>query len=158
MPALESWVRARSAHYDRRFLSHDPEFLHAHITVLAPLTVWDEDALAHLAAATEPFSFRLETLDLFPNGVVYLAPTPDLHFRHLTQQAWELMPDVVPFGVPSPQPHLTLDAVGPDVTVASTRNAIAPLLPAVGQATSLELVWYEADNCRLLRRWSLGAS
>ena len=36
VPALEAWVRARTAHYDEGFVSTDPRFGHAHITALGP--------------------------------------------------------------------------------------------------------------------------
>ena len=36
VPALEGWIRERTAFYDASFLSADPRFAHAHITILAP--------------------------------------------------------------------------------------------------------------------------
>ncbi len=36
VPALEDWVRERTAHYDPSFVSTDPGFAHAHLTLLAP--------------------------------------------------------------------------------------------------------------------------
>jgi len=34
VPALEEYVRARTAHYDASFVSADPAWVHAHLTVL----------------------------------------------------------------------------------------------------------------------------
>ena len=50
VPPLEGWVRARTAHYDTDYLSSDPDFTHAHITVLAPFLLEVDD---HAAAAVE---------------------------------------------------------------------------------------------------------
>ena len=36
VPALEGWVRDRTAHYDAGFVSADPRFGHAHVTALGP--------------------------------------------------------------------------------------------------------------------------
>lgn len=36
VPELDPWVRARTEHYDPSFVSSDPDFVHAHITVLGP--------------------------------------------------------------------------------------------------------------------------
>ena len=36
VPALEGWVRERTAHYDESFVSADPAFSHAHLTLLSP--------------------------------------------------------------------------------------------------------------------------
>lgn len=156
VPGLEQWIRERCAHYDRRFLSSDARFNHAHITVLAPLQAWDATRLASLAAACAPFDFTLADLGVFPNGVVHLRPDPAAPFRRLTQLAWELHPDVVLFGAPDPTPHLTLDALGPDVTLAGTRARLGGLLPVRCRAEALELVWYEAGNCHHIDSWPLG--
>ena len=36
IPALETLVAARHAHYDRDYVSADPTFAHAHVTILGP--------------------------------------------------------------------------------------------------------------------------
>lgn len=150
-------MRQRNAHYDAAFVSDDGAFRHAHITVLAPLHDWDLDGLASLAAETASFGFRLSRIRVFPNGIIYLSPEPDAPFRRLTRRARELLPEVVPFGAPDPTPHLTLDAIGPGVTVDSTRRSVEPLLPVEAVADRLELVWYEAHRCHTLHSWSLGS-
>lgn len=153
VPALESWSLGRARHYDAAFVSADPGFSHAHVTVLAPLNRWDLAAIAAIAASTAPFRFKLSRQAVFPNGIVYLHPEPDDAFRGLTAAAMSTHPWVEPFGGPNPTPHLTLDALGDGVSAASTRAAVAPLLPARCLASQLELVWYEANNCHLIRRW-----
>jgi hypothetical protein len=36
VPELDEWIRARTAFYDASFVSADPGFVHAHITLLGP--------------------------------------------------------------------------------------------------------------------------
>ena len=59
---LEDWIVTRTRHYDAGFISDDPGFHHAHITVLAPLTSWDVEAIAALAASSKPFDFELDCI------------------------------------------------------------------------------------------------
>ena len=156
VPPLEPWIVARTRHYDARFVSDDPRFQHAHITILAPLHRWDEAALTELARSTRPFDFTLNELAVFADGCVYLRPEPEAVFRRLTAAAQAAHPDVVPFGAPTPVPHLTLDRLAADVTLASTRVLLAGMLPARCRAEALELVWYQTGNCHLIRRWAFG--
>ena len=81
VPALDEVVRERTAFYDGSFLSADPDFAHAHITLLAP---WAErPTAAHVAEvariteAAKPFDVRLARVGEFPDGVLYLRPEPD---------------------------------------------------------------------------------
>lgn len=156
--ALEKWVRERTAHYDRSFVSTDPTFMHAHITILAPCPV----ALGFLhavAAAAAPFDFALHRIDVFPDGVIHLVPEPSAHFGRLTDVARAAAPDYVPYwGRFDPTPHLTLDRVGEGVTLASTADGMAGLLPASGRAERLLLTWWEAGNCRVLASADLSGS
>lgn len=157
VPELESWSVGRAQHYDPTFVSKDPAFRHAHITVLAPLREWDPEAIAGIAASVAPFDFTLSEVDVFANGIIYLRPEPDAPFRALTAAALAAHPGVTPNGGPNPTPHLTLDAVGEQVSVASTRSAVAAFLPVRCRAESLELVWYEAGNCHTIASWRLGS-
>lgn len=54
VPQLDQVVRSRTAHYDKTFVSTDPRFVHAHITVLAPWVVRptraDLDRVGEIAA------------------------------------------------------------------------------------------------------------
>ena len=126
VPELENWIKARTRHYDPRYLSSDPRFSHAHITVLAPLQPDEVDlaAIARIAATIRPFEFALREIGVFPNGCVYLKPEPDEPFRVLTRRAWLAHPMVTPNGAPEPTPHLTLDMLSPAVTVPSTRASL----------------------------------
>ena len=81
VPALEEVVRERTAFYDASFLSADPGFVHAHITLLAPWadqpTAAELAQVAHIARAAGPFDVKLAQVGEFPDGVLYLRPYPD---------------------------------------------------------------------------------
>lgn len=163
VPGLESFVRGRTAHYDAGYLSADPAFTHAHVTVLAPFLAHVDDeaatTVAKAVAAVEPFSFRLDRIATFPNGIVHLRPEPDEAFRELTRTLWASFPECPPYDGEYAEvvPHLTLDALGPGVTVSSTRRLLATHdVPATQVADRVDLAWYEPGRCRLLRRWPLG--
>ncbi|MFV0429622.1 MAG: 2'-5' RNA ligase family protein [Arachnia sp.] len=158
VPELEPWSVDRARHYDPGFVSRDPGFRHAHITILAPLTSWDAPALAQLAARTPAFGFRLAEVGVFGNGIIHLRPEPEAAFGVLSAAALDAHPGVVPNGGPDPRPHLTLDALGPGVSLASTRAAVRRFVPAECVADALELVWYESGNCHLIQRWPLSGA
>lgn len=155
VPELEDWIVARTRHYDDSFISTDPDFRHAHITILAPLEHWDERAFAEIAASTPAFDYRLDRVAAFPNGCLHLPPAPDAPFRELTRRAWAAHPGIVPNGAPDPQPHLTVDWLAPQVSIASTQELLGPAVPVDCAAEALELVWYESNNCHLIRRFDL---
>lgn len=162
MPAVESLVRDRYEHYDRTYLSADPAFTHAHITVLAPfLPVPDPAALALVStilAETEPIAFTLRRLETFPNGVIYLAPEPAEPFRALTQRFVAAFPGCPPYGGAFADivPHLTLDQRSAEVSVRSTRDRLGDTVPVTCVADRVDLAWYEPDRSRVLTSWPLG--
>lgn len=158
VPELEAWVRARTAHYDRRFVSADPAFAHAHVTVLAPFPAERADLVAAVASRIEPFDYVLERVEAFPDGVVHLVPEPAEGFRRLTDAACALAPEVEPYWGrhPDPVPHLTLDRLGAGVSIASTRALLGDLVPARCRADRLLLTWWRADECRVLASAPLG--
>ena len=156
VPPLEDWVRERTAHYDAGFVSADPAFAHAHVTVLAPFPLEARGPAAAIASGVSAFDVSLARVDVFPDGVVHLVPEPDDGFRALTDAARRLLPDVQPYwGRFEPVPHLTLDRLGPGVTVESTRDAVAHLLAARARVTELLLTWWESGDCRVLGRFPL---
>ena len=164
VPQLEPFVRARTEHYDRAYLSADPAFTHAHVTALGPFRPGlDEQAaatIAAVAAGVEPFEFRLEVIDTFPKGIIQLLPDPDGAFRELTRRLVEAFPDCPPYAgqFPDPVPHLTLDLRSAEVTEASTRELLGDLVPCTARATRLDLAWYQAGHCRLVTSWPLGTT
>lgn len=156
VPPLEGWVRERTAHYDAGFVSDDPAFAHAHVTVLAPFPAEALDEAAAIASAVGPFDYTLGRVAVFPDGVVHLVPEPDDGFRALTHAARRLLPDVAPYwGRFSPVPHVTLDRLGPGVTQRSVRDAVAHLLPARARASEVMLTWWQSGGCRVLERFAL---
>lgn len=163
VPALEEWVRARTAHYDRGFVSTDPRFGHAHITALGPFdpepSAVDLATVAGLAAATPPIRVRLAELAQFPLGIIHLVPDPDDRLRDLTARLVAAFPGWPPYGGEfgtDVQPHLTVDAVSADVSVASTAALLGDVVPVDVVLDQLQLAWWESDRCRVLQEWRLG--
>lgn len=164
VPALEEFVRGRYAHYDPAYVSTDPAFSHAHVTVLGPFvddpTPADIAAVAQIAASTEPFGFVLDDLHTFADGLVHLRPEPAAPFDALTARVHAAFPDHPPYAgrFEVVVAHLTLDVVSPEagVSVTSTRAALGPVLPARCRAERLDLAWYEPGGSRLLASWPLG--
>lgn len=165
VPAMEDWVRARTAHYDAAYLSDDPSFVHAHVTALGPFTpcsdgtlhAVDADAVGAAAARQQRFEFTLEKVDTFPTGIIHLLPAPAEPFSKITDALRTAFPDVLPYGGEFvPVPHLTLDLAHSDVTQESTWSTVQHLTPVRDTARHLDLAWYEPGRCRLLARWELG--
>ncbi len=164
MPPLESFVRARTAHYDPAWLSSDAEFGHAHVTALGPFLspdAIDPEALrlvAETACRTTSFAFTLSRVETFPNGIIHLVPEPDEPFRALTAALCEAFPSCLPYGgaFGDVQPHLTLDARSATVSESSTAALLEGLLPVVSRAERLDLALWQQNGCRVLASWSLG--
>ena len=164
VPPLEDWVRERTHHYDAGFVSGDPRFGHAHITVLAPFvpdpSPQDLAAVADIASATPPFEVRLGEVDTFPDGIIHLRVEPEGAVRGLTRAVLAAFPGLTPYeGIygPEPRPHLTLDAVSGEVSEQSTRALLSDLVPVTCVLERLQLAWWESGNCHVVRGWDLGA-
>ena len=133
--ALDELVRERTAFYDPSFLSADPEFAHAHITLLGPWAerpgAQDLGCVARIAAAAGPFSVKLAEVNEFPDGVIYLRPEPDSQLRELTSRLVAAFPQYPPYGgqYPDVVPHLTLDRRSATVTPATVSASVSHLLP-----------------------------
>lgn len=163
VPELEAFVAGRSAHYDPAWLSADPTFVHAHITLLAPfvhprqLRDGAAERLRRVLDGAAAFDFELSAFGTFPDGVVYLSPEPAGPFAELTAALCAAFPDFPPYAgeFPQPVPHLTLDMVGDGVTEEGVRRAVDPVMPARCRAAEVHLAWYEAGNCHVVDRWPL---
>lgn len=161
VPDLEPWVRERWEHYAPSWVSRDPAFTHAHITVLAPWVAApgadDLAAVAAVAASVPPFSFTLTSVEAFADGLLHLVPAPTAPFTTLTAALGERYPEHPPYAgaFPDPVPHLTLDQTSASVTPSSVRASLAPLLPATCRAERLELHRYAEGDCRVLASWPL---
>ena len=167
VPELEEWVRRRHAHYDDGFVSADPRFGHAHVTVLGPFDPAPSAAtcavLAGIARDTPPVAVRLGRLAQFPDGIIHLVPEPDVDLRILTARLVAAFPQWPPYGGvrgAAPQPHLTLDAasagVDAEVDLATTADLLGDLVPVDVVLDRLQLAWWESGDCRVLAEWRLG--
>ncbi len=166
VPALEGWVRARSAHYDPAYVSSDPTFAHAHLTLLSPFFSAAElsddvrSRVGEVLSRHRPFRVRLERVDVFPDGIIHLPPKPDGPLRQLTADLARAFPDHPPYAgrYADVQPHLTLDRLADGIDVAATRRSLGDLVPVVARVEEARLSWYEQDRCRTLATWPLGPS
>ena len=161
VPALEPFVRSRWEHYDPALASTDPGFTHAHVTLLSPWlrepTAEDLDVVGGIVAETEAFGFELAEVRSFPDGIIHLRPEPAAPVARLTARLWAAFPQCPPYAgrYADVEPHLTLDLTAPGITVATTRAALADVLPVTCVADRVELHWYETGGCHVRRRWSL---
>ena len=163
VPELEGYVRARTAHYDASFLSTDPGFLHAHITLLGPWlpapTATDLAVVERLLRRVAPFETTLAQVSSFPDGLLHLRPEPDAPFCALTQALTAAFPQCPPYAgrFPDPVPHLTLDQSAPGISADSVAAALGGLLPARLRVDRVDLQWWANHGCRVLHTWKLGA-
>ena len=54
------------------------------------------------------------------------------------------------------RPHLTIDAVGADVTEEVVRGWVAPLVPVRQTVDRIQVSWYETGACRTLASFPFG--
>lgn len=158
---LDTVVRERTACYDASYVSTDPGFVHAHVTMLAPWvphpTGADRALVARIALDTPAFEVELAELGVFPDGVVHLRPEPDGPLRRLTSRLAAAFPDFPPYGgrYDDPAPHLTLDRLSASVTLESVRARIDTIVPATVAVDRIDLQWWTNDDCRLLATFPL---
>lgn len=157
---LDDFVRDRTQRYDDSFLSADPEFVHAHVTLLSP---WlSEPTAADLACVgdvlqREPaFVFELVEVRQFANGVVYLAPAPDVAFRRLASALAHAFPQTPPYAgeYPDSVPHLTLDHTLTGATAWAISTELT--LPIEAKADEVQLQWWNNHDCHVRHSWRLG--
>lgn len=161
VPALETVVRRSTAGYDPSFVSTDPGFAHAHITVLAPWApepqVDDLARVAEIAGETPAFMVILERIEEFPDGLLHLRPEPEDGLRGLTRRLAEAFPAYPPYGgaFDDVVPHLTLDQRSETVTPEAVHARVAHLLPVAAEVDRVDLQWWASGDCRLLRTFRL---
>ena len=168
VPPLEAYVRTRTAVHDASFVSTDPDFAHAHLTLLAPWvptpSAADLGVVAAIAAATEPFEVALESIEEFPDGLLHLRPRPDDAVRALTARLWAAFPEHPPYEGRYPEvvPHVTLErhspTTTPAVTAATVAADLADALPARLRIERIDLQWWANHDCRRLHSWPLGGT
>lgn len=163
VPALDAVVRDRTAFYDDSFVSTDPGFVHAHLTVLSPWvpqpTAADLEIIEAIAREKTPFGLELAEVGEFPDGVIHLVPYPDRELRELTARVAAAFPDYPPYGgaFDHVTPHLTLDRRSCGVTGKTVRETVAHLLPLKVTVDRIDLQWWANHDCRLVRSWVLGS-
>lgn len=166
VPELEGFVRGRTAFYDASFLSPDPAFVHAHITLLAPFlpapTPAELALVADIAATTPPFEVVLAEVAAFPDGLIHLRPDPAAPFEELTRRLAEAFPQCPPYGgrFDPVVPHLTLDRRSEElgVDVDSVAAAVAGLLPVRLRVDRVDLQWWANHDCHVRETWKLGSA
>lgn len=162
VPELDEFVCERTRRYDASFVSAEPEFGYAHLTLLGPWlsspTDEDRTAVGEILSGEPPFAFTLGEIRQFPGGVVYLAPEPDGPFRRLTARLAAAFPETPPYAGAFPDlvPHLTLDHCATGATVSSLRGELADALPVKAKAVAVQLQWWGNHDCRVLHTWRLG--
>ena len=161
VPELEAYVLERTHHYDDSFVSADPAFVHAHITLLAPFvpepSASDLERVAKIAQAASPWSFELAEVEMSSGGNIHLAPEPAAPFAALTAELAAAFPQCPPYaGRFEPVPHLTVDHLAGGADLHSTRASLAHLLPARCRAERISLQWYANHDSRVLTEWPIG--
>ena len=158
---LEAYVLERTRHYDDSFVSTDPAFVHAHVTLLAPfLPEPSQDDLARIgkiAEAASSWTYGLADVQVSTGGNIHLAPEPAGPFAALTAELYAAFPQCPPYaGRFTPVPHLTVDHTAGGVDPESTRTSLASVLPVRCRADRISLQWYANHGCRLIAEWALG--
>lgn len=162
VPPLDAWVRERTARYDASFVSADPAFGQAHVTLLGPWlpdpTAADLDAAAAVLAGHRAFDARLAEVGEFPGGEVNAWPEPAATFAAITADLVARFPETPPYAGawPDPVPHVTLEHRATGASVASVRAELGDLLPATFRVDAVQLQWWANDDTRLLHTWTLG--
>jgi len=164
VPPLEPLVRERTRHYDDAYLSPDPTFAHAHLTLLGPFV--DIDALTpgvrgdvgRVLTRHQPFTACFEKVAQFPDGMIHLLPRDEAPFRRLTADLAAAFPGHPPYGGRhrDPRPHVTLDRAAAGIDVDTVRGWVDGLVPVRVDVSEVRLSWYEQAGCRTLASWPLG--
>jgi hypothetical protein len=163
VPPLEDLVRRRTRAYDDAYLSTDPTFAHAHVTLLGPfvdpagLSASMLSTVAQVLLRHHPFTACFAEVARFPDGMIHLLPDDEEPFRRLTADLADAFPDHPPYGgrYVDPRPHVTLDRVGPEVDLDTVRDWVADLVPVRVEVRTAQLSWYEQHGCRTLATWVL---
>lgn len=164
VPELAAWTdRWRSVSVHRSSGLSLAVQVPPHITVLVPWAVPDDSGaltrLAAVAGSLKPVEVGFGSAGAFPNGTVFLEPSPDL--TPMLRAVATAFPEFPAYGGdhPDPHPHLTVSAEGGAEVLASVEAALAsePPPPRVlidhlhVYAPGDDGVWRECDRVRLGR-------
>ena len=161
---LEPLVRARTRFYDDAYLSGDPTFAHAHVTLLGPfveataLTPAVCAAVARVLRRHAAFTAWFDEVAQFPDGMIHLLPRREEQFQRLSADLAAAFPDHPPYArrYRHSRPHVTLDRASAAVDVDLVRGWVRELVPLRVDVSEVRLSWYEQDDCRTLATWRLG--
>jgi 2'-5' RNA ligase superfamily protein len=165
VPELDALVRARLRLRSPGEVPADDDDPVAHITLLSPFA--DRDGLTSgvlselrwFFADVTPFTFALTSVNRFPGGTVYLAPSPAAPFRQLTHELFRRFPEHPPYGgaFDDVVPHLSVPLLeGEDL--ASVEREVGPRLPVTAQAREAALYWWEPGSSGTIETFPFGTS
>lgn len=161
VPALDPVVRAHTARHDSSFLSTDPAFSNAHVTVLAPWlsdpTEADLAVVGEIVGEEPAFDVCFAEVGQFPDGTLHLVPDPAAPFARITARLAEAFPQTPPYQRRFLEvvPHLTIDHVATGAGVESVTDDLAALLPLHTRAERVDLQWWANDDCHVRHSWRL---
>jgi 2'-5' RNA ligase len=131
----------------------------AHITLLFPFLdppSIDDEALARLESIFEganAFPFSLDAVRRFPQGVLWLSPTPSAPFVDLTVRIAAAFPSCPPWAGEYDEiiPHLTI-GLTKGIEADAIDAELQPKLPISSAATRVDLMTEEASGEWTVRR------
>lgn len=165
VPELDTLVRPRLLRRSPEEVPADQHDPVAHITLLSPFADRSEltegviSELRWFFADVTPFTFALMSLNRFPSGTVYLAPSPPAPFRQLTQELARRFPEYPPYGgaFDDVVPHLSIPvAEGEDLEDLGLE--LEPLLPITAHAREAALYWWEPGSCGTIETFPFGTT
>lgn len=165
VPELDALVRARLARRSPDEVPADPDDVVAHITLLSPFADRADVAPGVLSelrwffADVTPFAFALASVNRFPSGTVYLAPSPSAPFRQLTHELFRRFPEFPPYGgaFDDVVPHLSVPLLeGEDVE--AVEHELAPMLPVTAHAREAALYWWEPGSSGTIETFPFGTT
>ncbi|MGW6890323.1 2'-5' RNA ligase family protein [Streptomyces chartreusis] len=151
VPEAEPAVRAWRDRLDPSARAGVP----AHVTVLFPFldaSRIDQGAYAAISEVLSrhrAFKTRFDHCGRFP-GVLYLAPEPDTHFRHLTEAIAERWPENPPLGgqFDDVVPHLTVAQSQDEAAVEKAAADLLTALPIIAQVSAVDLLVHDGTRWR----------
>jgi hypothetical protein len=165
VPELDRVVRSRLALRSPDDVPADDDDPVAHITLLSPfadraqLTAGVLSELRWFFADVTPFSFTLTSVNRFPGGTVYLAPSPATPFRQLTHELFRRFPEYPPYGgaFGDVVPHLSVPLLeGEDLE--GVERELTPMLPVSAHAQEAALSWWEPGSSGTIETFPFGTT
>jgi 2'-5' RNA ligase len=138
----------------RRHTPSGAEGMPAHVTLLVPFM--DSEALtdgrvretAKVLEAFAPFDLVLARFAYFPDGVLYLEPTPPQPFREMVAALVAAFPEHPPYGgaFPDPVPHVTVATDVARGEFEAIEQALADGLPVRSRVDEAWLFVHERER------------